>query len=59
MPEDKILSAIATLSGKVDDLTDKVRAHEKKLSWITSVALVVIGLVGGPNAARLIATGTA
>lgn len=54
MPEDRILIAIATLTRKVDDLSRQVSAHDAKLRWITSVACVVIGVVGGPNAVSLI-----
>lgn len=58
MPEDKILTALVTLTNKVDELSTRVAAHEKKLSYITSLALVVIGVVGGPNAVSLVTTGT-
>lgn len=54
MPEDKILTAITVLTRKVDDLAAQVSQHDAKLRWITSVALVVIGIVGGPNAVNLI-----
>lgn len=54
MDEDKILTALATLTTKVDALTQQVAAHETKLRWVTSAALLVIGVVGGPNALQLI-----
>jgi hypothetical protein len=59
MPEDKILTALATLTQRVEELSTRVGAHEKKLSYITSLALVVIGVVGGPNALQLITSGGA
>lgn len=53
--EDKILTAIASLTKKVDDLADQVTAHERKLRWITTAAVFVVGAVGGPNAAKYLA----
>jgi hypothetical protein len=57
--DDKILTAIAQLTAKVDALSKQVSDHETKLRWVTSAALLVIGIIGGPNAVELIATGTA
>jgi len=57
--EDQVLTAIAKLEQKVDALSVQVAAHNAKLKWITSLALVVIGAVGGPNVVQLIATGGA
>jgi hypothetical protein len=57
--DDKILTAVNELTRKVDALATQVQAHETKLRWITSAALLVIGVVGGPNAVELIAQGSA
>lgn len=54
---DPILDAIAKLSSKVDDLAKQVADHERKLRWITTVAVLVIGAVGGPNAAKYLSAG--
>jgi hypothetical protein len=54
--DEKVLSAIARLSRKVDALAVQVDGHNVKLRWITSVALVVIGAVGGPNIVQIIAS---
>lgn len=59
METDKILRALATLETKVDELGKQVTAHDAKLRWITSVALLVIGVVGGPNAVQLVTGGAA
>lgn len=56
--DDKILKAIAQLETKVDALAKQVSDHETKLRWVTSAALLVIGVIGGPNAVDLI-SGTA
>lgn len=58
MPEDKILVALAKLERQVTELSTRVDAHQKKLGVITSAALLVIGMVGGPNAVHLVTTGT-
>ena len=58
METDKILKAIGALESKVDSLSKQVTAHDAKLRWITSVALLVIGVVGGPNALQLVPGGT-
>jgi hypothetical protein len=52
--EDQILTALAKLDSKVDALSQKVSDHETKLRWVTSAALLVIGVIGGPNAVSLI-----
>lgn len=52
--DDQILTAIAKLDAKVDALAKQVAAHETKLRWVTSAALLVIGVIGGPNAVSLI-----
>lgn len=60
--DDKILTAIAelttkvnTLTGKVDRLTTKVADHQRKLRWITSAALLLVGAIGGPDAVQAVA----
>ena len=55
--EDKILASVVRLEQKVDRLTEKVAEHESKLRWITAAALLVLGVVGGPNAVQFITTG--
>jgi hypothetical protein len=57
--EDQILTALAKLDAKVDALSQKVSDHETKLRWVTSAALLVIGVIGGPNAVSLITGGGA
>lgn len=54
--EDKILTALAELTRKVDNMATQVADHERKLRWITAAAVFVIGAVGGPNAAKIIAS---
>lgn len=51
---DEILTAITQLTAKVDNLAQQVAAHDAKLKWITSIAIFVIGVVGGPNAVQLL-----
>lgn len=55
-PRDPVLVAIARLEGKVETLVQKVSDHERKLRWIVSAALLVLGVVGGPDAVQLLAT---
>lgn len=52
---DEILKAIADLSTKVDTLARTVADHQRKLKWITSVALLVVGAIGGPDAVQAVA----
>lgn len=53
---DPVLVAIARLEEKVDALVQKVNDHERRLRWIASVAVLVVGVVGGPDAVQLLAT---
>lgn len=55
--QDPILRAVTRVENKITRIEKKVDAHDKQLKWIVSVALVVIGAVGGPNAAQVIAGG--
>ena len=57
MPEDQILAELTRLENQVSNLTAKVAEHETKLRWVTSAALLVIGVIGGPNAVSLISGG--
>lgn len=52
--KDPVLVALARVEGKLDTLAGRVTTHENKLRWIISVALVVLGAVGGPNAVQLV-----
>lgn len=54
--KDPVLLALARLEDKVDALTKKVADHEKRLRWIVSAALLVVGAVGGPDAVQLLTT---
>lgn len=56
--DNDILNAVNDLKRKVDELAVKVGSLEKKWQYITSVALLLVGAVGGPNAVSLI-TGAA
>jgi hypothetical protein len=56
-PHDPILRAVTRVENKITRIEAKVDAHDKQLKWIVSVALLVIGAVGGPNAAQIIAGG--
>lgn len=51
---DPVLVAIERLEDKVDALAVRVTDHEKRLRWIVSVALLVVGAVGGPDAAQFL-----
>jgi hypothetical protein len=60
-PDEKVTQALGSLrlevrslAGEVQRLTAQVAAQDKKLRWITSVALVIVGAIGGPNAVELI-----
>jgi hypothetical protein len=60
-PDEKVTQALSSLrlevqglAGEVQRLTAQVAAQDKKLRWITSVALVIVGAIGGPNAVELI-----
>lgn len=57
--EDKILATVVRLEQKVDTLTERVTEHESKLKWITSAALVVVSVIGGPNAVQFLTSGGA
>lgn len=51
---DPVLAAIERLEDKVDALAVRVTDHEKRLRWIVSVALLVVGAVGGPDAVQVL-----
>lgn len=53
---DPVLVAIARLSEKVDALVEKVNDHEKRLRWVVTVAVLVVGAVGGPDAVQLLSS---
>ncbi len=55
--DDKILLALGELRREVAALTRQVAEHDRKLRWVTSAALLVIGIIGGPNAVDLITSG--
>jgi hypothetical protein len=56
---DPVLVAIAKLESKVDDLVQKVNDHEKRLRWVVTAAVLVVGAIGGPDAVQLVSGGTA
>jgi hypothetical protein len=53
---DPVLVAIAKLEEKVDALVQQVKDHEKRLRWVVTVAVLVVGAVGGPDAVQLLST---
>lgn len=53
---DPVLVAIARLETKVNTLVRKVDDHEKRLRWVASAAILVVGVVGGPDAVQLLST---
>lgn len=53
---DPVLVAIAKLTTKVDTLVEKVNDHERRLRWIVSAAVLVVGIIGGPDAVQLLTT---
>lgn len=55
---DPVLIALARLEEKVDTLTQRVADHESRLRWVVSAAVLIVGMVGGPNAVQLL-TGAA
>lgn len=57
MPQDPVLAALTRLENQVSALTAKVSEHETKLRWVASAALLVIGMIGGPNAVSVITGG--
>lgn len=54
--KDPVLTAVARVEHKVDDLVKRVDVHETKLRWIATVAIAIVGAIGGPNAVHLIST---
>lgn len=58
-PTDPVLLAVARLERKVDKLTVKVLDQEKRLRWVVTVAVLIVGAVGGPEAAQVLGSGTA
>lgn len=57
--EDKILAQLEELRRSTETLTARMAAMERRWSWVSSAALLIIGVVGGPNAVDLIAAGAA
>lgn len=52
---DPVLVAIARLETKINALSKQVTVHEKQLKWITSLAILIVGAIGGPDAVQLVA----
>jgi hypothetical protein len=59
MPEDAVLKALTELKAKVDDLSAKVTTLERRWQLVTSVAMLLIGAIGGPQAVSLVNGGGA
>lgn len=55
--DEQVMNEVRSLGKKVDALSVKVSALEKKWQWITSAAMLLVGAVGGPNAVSLITGG--
>lgn len=55
---DPVLVAVARLETKLDALTERQHDQERRLRWIMSVAVLAVGIFGGPDAVTALA-GTA
>jgi hypothetical protein len=55
--ENDIVNAVNDLRKDVAALSAKVVALEKRWQLVTSVAMLVVGAIGGPNAVSLITGG--
>jgi hypothetical protein len=51
-PQDPVLASLAKLGTKVDHLSAQVAAQEKRLHLVYTVVVLVVGVVGGPNAVQ-------
>ncbi|MFB6976928.1 hypothetical protein ACFCXC_35340 [Streptomyces microflavus] len=54
---DPVLAQLATLQTKVDGLRREVKTiavtqdqHARKIQWMSAVALLAVGAIGGPDA---------
>jgi hypothetical protein len=57
--DDPYMAALARLQEKVDAIAATQQSHAKAIKWITSVALLIVGAVAGPDAVTAITTGAA
>lgn len=48
---------VGHLSRQVNDLSKQVATHDKMLRWLGSAALLVVGIIGGPDAVQTLAGG--
>lgn len=53
---DPVLVAIAKLETKLDAVITKVNDQERRIRWVISAAVLVVGAVGGPDAVQLLTT---
>lgn len=51
-PQDPVLAKLATLNTKIDNLSVQVTNQEKRLHLVYTVVVLVVGVVGGPNAVQ-------
>ncbi|HEX5566665.1 MAG TPA: hypothetical protein VFY14_07000 [Streptomyces sp.] len=54
-PIARLEAAVTVLSANVKTLNATVQAQGKRLQLLYSVALLVVGAIGGPNAVQLLA----
>jgi hypothetical protein len=51
---DPILVAVARLETKLDAVIARQADHEKRLRWVVTAAVLVVGAIGGPDAVQLV-----
>lgn len=54
---DPVLVALARLQDKVDGIASTQAQHARKIQWITTAAVLVVGAVGGPDAVAALTGG--
>jgi hypothetical protein len=55
--QDPVLTSLTEVKTKVDSLAQQIVSLEKRLHIVYTVVVLVVGVIGGPNAVQLLSGG--
>jgi hypothetical protein len=55
--QDPVLTSLTEVKTKVDSLAAQIVSLEKRLHIVYTVVVLVVGVIGGPNAVQLLSSG--